>query len=428
MFRTFALALTIVTVGGVGGGNLTPPAPLSIQGEGSVQRGNVIDLRREHHERQSLPALAMLAAKTTNLCGLNTSSTCMERGPGGEVSALTRHQQPQVEKGSKPAAPPPVAAKTVTVKTSSTLTDILAEVTKQSGLTLDASAVDGTAKVNVNFNNTPFWAAVEAVADQANCFVSVAGTKVKLTKRPNGVGAVPSGIDGPFRVVVKRVTAKRDPEQADAEYEIHLEVQWEPRFPVYLIDGEPTATAVAGKQKLAANAPSVRVIPTGHTHAAVVKLKNVPREAKQLDELACSFRVVAAAKVLAVEFKDLTADKPVSQTVDGVTVTLQPVKGFDKRVEFGVTAEYPDGHPEFESFQLWHATNAFRLFPPNDRTGRKPTDLNLGEGGRRVSAEYHFARPAGTTLDLKGWRAVYETPGPMSEQTLKVTLKGVVLP
>jgi hypothetical protein len=324
--------------------------------------------------------------------------------------------------------PAPVAAKLVTLNAAGPLSDVAAELAKQSGLTIDVTAVDGTAKVTVNFTNTPFWAAVEAVADQANCFVSVAGNKVKLTKRPNGVGAVPCGIDGPFRVVLKRVVAKRDPEQTDTEYELHLEVQWEPRFPVYLIDSEPQATATAGKQKIAANAPSVRVIPTGHTHPAVVRLKNVPREAKQLDELACTFRVVAAAKMLAVEFNDLTADKPVSQTVDGVTVTLQPVKAFDKRVEFGVTAEYPDGHPEFESFQLWHATNTFRLFPPNDRTGRKPTDLNLGEGGRRPAISFHYDRPSGTTLDLKGWRAVYETPGPMSEQAVTVKLKAVVLP
>ena len=280
--------------------------------------------------------------------------------------------------------PAPVAAKTVSIKADGTLADAVAVITKQTGFAFDLTGVDEKARVNANFGDAPAWKVIEWVADQANCFARVAGSTVKLTRRPNGVGAVPSGIDGPFRVVLTKAIARRDPERADSEYELHLEVQWEPRFPVYLIDTEPKAMAVAGKQKLVADAVSVRVIPSGYTHPVVVRLKNVPREAKQLDELACTFRVVAAAKMLAVEFKELTGDKPVSQTVDGVKVTLDPVKAADKRVEFTVTAEYPDGHPEFESFQLWHAGNPFRLYPPNDRTGGlKPTGLNLGEGGRR---------------------------------------------
>ncbi len=328
--------------------------------------------------------------------------------------------------------PPPVAAKQVTLKTTGTLKEVAAELTQQTGLAFDLTAVDDKAKVNVNFNNAAAWTAIETIADQANCFVWVSGNTVKLTKRPNGVGAVSSGIDGPFRVVVKKVIARRDPELVDAEYEVHLEVQWEPRFPVYLIDTEPKATATVSKAKVVADAVSVRVIPSGYSHPAVVRLKNVPRAAKELDELACSFRVVAAAKMLAVEFKDLTGDKPVSQTIDGVKVTLDPVQAADKRVEFTVTAEYPEGHPEFESFQLWHAANPFRLYSPNDATGgRKPTGLNLGEGGRRPAIVYQYDAPNGGAValpDLKGWRAVYQTPGPMSEQEVTVTLKGIVLP
>ncbi len=346
--------------------------------------------------------------------------TALGAGPPPPLRA--NKAEPQ---GGKPAKPAPVAAKTVSIKSDGTLADATAEMTKQTGLAFDLTAVDDKAKVNTNFNNAPAWTAIEAVANQANCFVRVAGNTVKLSKRPNGVGAVPSGIDGPFRVVVKKVIAKRDPELADSDYEVHLEVQWEPRFPVYLIDTEPKATATVGKDKVTADAASVRVIPSGYSHPAVVKLKNVPRAAKQLDELACSFRVVAAAKLLAVEFKELTSDKPVSQTIDGVKVTLDPLKVIDKRAEFTVTTEYPDGHPEFESFQLWHAANTFRLLPPNDRTGgRKPTGLNLGEGGRRPLIVYQYDG----LPDVKGWRAVYETPGPMSEQTVTVTLKGVALP
>lgn len=327
--------------------------------------------------------------------------------------------------------PAPVAPRLVTHKSTGTLADISAELAKQTDLAFDLSGVDGTAKVNANFNNTPLWTAVESVADQANCFVSVVGNKVKLSKRPNGVGAVPSSVDGPFRVVLKRVVCIRNLERADTECEVHVEVQWEPRFPVYLIDGDPAANATAGKQKIATDAPTGRAMPTGYTHSATIRLKNVPRDAKQLDEITGNFRLVAAAKMLAVEFKDLTGDKPQTQTVEGVSVTLNPVKKFEKRAEFGVELEYPDTHPEFESFQMWSGGNVFRLYPPTDRTGRLPADYSASESGRRVRADYNFTASNGgafTLPDLKGWRVVYETPCPMSEQTLRFTLKGVALP
>lgn len=335
------------------------------------------------------------------------------------------------EAADPPAPPPPVAPSLVTLDRTGPLTEIAAELTKQTALPIDLSAVDGTTPVAVKVKGVPAWEAIERAADRANCFVSVAGKKVKFSKRPDGVPAVPSSIDGPFRVVLRKVVAKRDLEFASTEYELHLEVQWEPRFPVFLIDAEPKATATVGDAKISADSPSVRTMPLGYTHPAVVRLKNVPRDAKTIDELTGEFRLVAAAKVLAVEFKDLTGEKPQAQTVEGVSVTLNPVKTSEKRAEFGVELEYPKSHPEFESFQLWSGGNVFRLYPPNAREGVPPADYSAEQRGRRVLADYNFTGPNGTTFalpDLKGWRVVYETPGPMTEQTVKFTLKGVLLP
>jgi hypothetical protein len=48
-----------------------------------------------------------------------------------------------------------------------------------------------------------------------------------------------------------------------------------------------------------------------------------------------------------------------------------------------------------------------------------------------VRADYNFTGPNGAAFalpDLKGWRVVYETPCPMSEQTLGFKLKNIPLP
>lgn len=338
---------------------------------------------------------------------------------------------PAIVSAAPPAKPAPIAAKIVTLAPPGTLADVTADLSKQTGLAFDLGSVDGKTAVKAAGRNVPLWEAVEAVAADAKCFVSVQGGKVKFAKRPDGVGAVPSSTDGPFRVVLKKVVARKDFEATGTDYEFHLEVQWEPRFPVYLIDTDPKATAAVAGQKLAADAPAVRAMPTGFTHAAVVRVKNVPREAKEVDELTGTFRLVAAARMLSVQFKDLTGDKAVTQEVDGVAVTLHPVVKSDKRAEFRVDLEYPESHPEFESFQQWSGSNEFRLFAPTNAAGVKPTAYSAEERGRRVTAMYNFTGPNGTAFalpDLKGWRVVYDTPCPMCEQTLTFKLKGIKLP
>lgn len=331
-----------------------------------------------------------------------------------------------------PPKPPPVGAKPVTLqKADAPAGEVAAAVTAQTGLAVEP--VDPTRKLTVAFDRTPFWKAVGAMCDATAARPTVEGNKVKLVPRATPAAA-PWDADGPFRVAVKKVVARRDFDAAATEYELHLEVLWEPRFPVYLIDGEPRVEAVAAAgAKPTAAAPTGRVMPTGYSHQAVLRLTNVPRGAKTIDTLTGTFGVVAAEKLLAVEFADLTADQPVTKTVEGVAVTLRPVKTTDRRTEFALDLRYPPSHPEFESFQLWATANRLRLTAPDNRTTREchPDDSSVDAAGPRVRGEYNFptAGPRAVTFgDRKGWRAVYETPGPMTEQTVRFTLKTIDLP
>ncbi|MEO2091727.1 MAG: hypothetical protein ABGY75_19900 [Gemmataceae bacterium] len=329
-----------------------------------------------------------------------------------------------------PPKPPPITAKLVTLNKSGPLAELLAEVSRQTGLAVEAA--DGAAKATAAFDRTPFWAAVEQLAAGTGHRVAVDGSKVKLVKLASGVKPPPSATDGPFRAVVKKVIARKDFETGGVEYEVQLDVLWEPRFPVFLIDTDLRVTAAAaGGQKPTADSPTGRVLPVGYTHPATVRLKGVPRTAGKIDSLSGTFRVTAADHRLSVEFKDLTGDKPVTQSAEGVAVTLKPVRRLEKRVEFGFELEYPPGHPEFESFQLWAGGNRLRLIAPDNRTTYEPADYSADENGRRVRAEYSFSGPNGqpfTLPDLKGWRAVYDTPCPMVERTVTLTFKDIELP
>ena len=142
------------------------------------------------------------------------------------------------------AKTPPPAATLVSLPKGGTLADAAAALAKQTGIPFDVRPALGTAPVRGDLSGVPFWQAVEALADDAKCFAGIQGGKVALTPRPDGVPAPPSSVSGPFRVVLKRVTAERRLESAGTEYRVDVEVQWEPRFPVFLIDAEKAAGTV----------------------------------------------------------------------------------------------------------------------------------------------------------------------------------------
>ena len=322
----------------------------------------------------------------------------------------------------------PITSKRVsTTAAASTLALAVASITKQSGIDFDLSAVDGGAKIEP-IATTDFWLAAEALAKQTGTRFNLNTGKLKFAKGP----AAPSSVDGPFRVSVKQVVAKRDFDADRSVYDVLLEVSWEPRFPVYLIDDVPKITAATAGMETLKVTPSAGRVPTvGFRQLATVRLQGVPRSAATIDVLSGSFNVVAAEKLLAVEFKDLTGDKPLSQTLDGVKVTLAPAKRIANRVQFDFNLEYPPSHPEFESYEQWASANTLKLYAPNNRNAYETTDYAANETGRRISVSYSYDAPVGKPAplaDLKGWRAVYETAGPMVTQSVKFELKGIVLP
>lgn len=329
--------------------------------------------------------------------------------------------------------PPKIPGKPVTLTTTSaTAADIAAAIKAQTGLALDVTKVDPAKKFPAALDRTPFWSAAEKLAADAGCRIAVGtgGRDIALVPLPAGVKAPPSSVDGPFRVVVKQVVARHDFDTGKTVYQLHLEAQWEPRFPVYLIDGEPkVTTATAGGKAVTADPPTGRIAATGYTHPLTITLRDVPRAATQLEEVSGTFTVVAAHQLLPFAFDDLTADKPAVKEQGGVTLTLKPVKHAADRVEFNFTLKYPDSHPELESFEdVWAASNKLRATGPDGRTTFEPTDYNTDARTNTVFGNYAFAGPNRLPKDLKNWKAVYETPSPLLKQTVTFALKGILLP
>jgi hypothetical protein len=331
-----------------------------------------------------------------------------------------------------PAAPPgspAIPPRTLTLsKPDATPSDVLGELRKQTGLTVDALGLDPNSRFHATFDKTPFWSAVEQVAAETGTRVALGrqGREITLVKRTGP--PAPSAVDGPFRVAVRQVQTRTDFQTGRTVAEVTLDIHWEPRFPVFRLDSEPTITAVADDtgRKLTPITAKARTPPGGFLYTTTVRIEGVPRSATKLTRLAGTFTVTATERMLPFVF-ELGANLPAAPPAqEGVAATLRRFERADDRWEAELELTYPPGQPVFESFESWVTENRARLVGPDRAKTLDPTDYDIPEQGRRVVAVYRFSGAA--LANPRGWSLVYETPAPLVEFPVRFELMDIPLP
>jgi hypothetical protein len=327
-------------------------------------------------------------------------------------------------------AQPPIPPKTFTLKVSNpTLGDVLRELPEQTGLTVTAPGLDRKTPCPAPFDRTPFWSALDQAAAKTGAKIVLGdhGRQVTLAKRTGP--PQPSSVDGPFRVAVRQVNPRLDYDTGKTFVDLTLDVHWEPRFPVFRLDGQPTLTALAADAGTPTAQPvKAMTAPTGCLFTTTVRIEGVPRSATKLTRVAGRFDVTASPAMLPFVFENLAGPFPVvgkpppgsDPRVSAVLKRFEPVSDLWE-AEIDVT--YPKG-PEFESFESWVTENRARLVSP----GNQPlasADHEHGASNSRVNGVYRFkVRPG----DRKGWSLVYETPAPLVEFPVTFDLKDIPLP
>ncbi len=328
--------------------------------------------------------------------------------------------------------PTPVTLK----KDNTTLGDVAAELSKPTNGAAVQVKVEhpetARAKCSVSFDGTPFWAALESVADQTKTKLALRDGGRSVVLEPRATGREVSALAGPFRIVPRTVTGRLLLDQGLSFHEVELDVHWEPRLPVFRIDSHPKITKAVDDRGIALTAEGggSRHYPTTSLTDMKVRLTGLTRESKQIALLAGEFRATAAETVFAISFKNLAGKFPITETNSGVNVTLKSFEKIGGTWDAQLELTYPEGHPSFESFeeQKWLRDNRLRLVDPNGQP-YEPDNDDVIAAGRRVAATYRFkvlanAKP---TTD-KGWALVCETPGPLMEMKVPFVLKNIPLP
>jgi hypothetical protein len=287
-------------------------------------------------------------------------------------------------------------------------------------------------KVCAPVKDVPFWDALDRLAAGAGLRVAVrdAGRAVELV--PKGASREVVSTAGPFRVVARQVVGRALLAEGFTVHEVQLDVYWEPRYPVFLIDAYPHVTHAADDRgvSLRPQPAGSRTQPSGAHHPAAMKLDGVTREAKRIGVLKGSFAVTASEKLLPFRF-DATPAKEQRLVSEKVEAVLTSWKKEDDTWEAAVELTYPPTLPEFQSFEAPALTTANRvvLVAPGGKTF-EPDSKDVNVSGRQVLATYYFKedRAKGLTPAGRGWALELHAASTPVEFRVPFELRDIMLP
>ncbi len=314
--------------------------------------------------------------------------------------------------------------------TGGNLEKVLGSIKSWSGIQVETAGADLTKTGKfAEQKNVPFWNALDDLAAKTGHRIALGGKGQKIALVKHTGPPVVSSVDGPFRVVVREVVARRDADTGVVGYEVKLDIHWEPRFPVFRIGNQTVTVATDDKgTKLAASNDSGKIPTSGYLLQTSIRLTGIPRAATKIAKLEGSFTVTAAEKMIRFAFDD-PFKTPAAKSDSGVTANLAHFAVEDGLWEAKAELSYPPGLPAFESFESWLTENKCRLVAPGTGKTFEPTDYELPAGGAKLVAIYRFKEDTAKGLTPgKGWSLEYETPSPLLEYTVKFALKDIELP
>ena len=317
----------------------------------------------------------------------------------------------------------------------STLDAVAAALGKKAGVPVEYPPAAAKEACDGIYTDLPFWDALERAADQTGNRIAPRDGGRKIALVPRGKSRAVSAVAGPFRVVADRVTARSALDDGTTTYEVGLTTHWEPRFPVFRIDAEPTVTIATDDRgaALTANGGRAKTNPGGAaTHAATVRLAGLTRESRKIAVLQGNFTVTASGKMLSFTFPDLAAKLPAAlPEQEKVAAALRRFAKDEDTWEVEIDLTYPPTIPVFESFETWTTENRARLVAPDGTKSFAPDSHAVNAAGRKVAATYYFKEDAAKGLTnpaAKGWKLVYEAPSPPVEFRVPFELKDIPLP
>jgi len=318
------------------------------------------------------------------------------------------------------------------------LTDIFEAIQKQTGNSIKFEQGGPNAppvRLNVDYNDAPFWPTFDEILDRAGLAVGTYGMDRTLSIRVARGEMLPrtqtASYAGPFRFQAVRVDAGRDLRMdGSRSMSLTIEIAWEPRFrpismqqrmsEIQIADenGEPVLIAARGAEL------EIPVLAEAISTELRIPLEAPPRSVQKIARLKGSMHALMQGKAEAFEFGDLGKADNVEKRAAGVTVILEQVRRNRDVWEIRVITRFDDAEGALASHRNWVFDNPAKLIAP----GGEEIPFHAYDSTRQMENEVGVAYFFGIDGNLDGYKFVYETASTVLSAKFDYELKDIELP
>lgn len=340
-----------------------------------------------------------------------------------------------------------VRGTTVTLAGKKKLSELLAAISSQTGnKVVDYRDQFGEKPedltLDVAFDKTPFWQALEKVLDDAKLAVYPTPDRdtlpqgIALVARPDSKTLLPSraAYSGAFRFEATQATARRDLKNpAGSSLQIILEASWEPRLaPIVLLFPLDALQAFdeAGKPLSLAGASSTVELPVGvgwQSMELPLRMELPPRSVSRIASLKGRLDALVPGRTETFRFEKLVGAEDVSLRKGGVSVVIDSVGKNNELHEIRLSVVFDKASGALESHRTWVFDNPAWLETPD---GKRLDHLGIDvtkQLDSEIGVSYLFGLEEGVD-SLAGHTFVYQTPSAIARLPIEFELKDLELP
>jgi hypothetical protein len=325
-------------------------------------------------------------------------------------------------------------ASRVTLQGEMPLSEAMERLQQQSGNVV-VGYENRDATIKADFEDIPYWEALDQVLDQAQLTINPYGGKANaltVQARPDGQSLRygRASYAGPFRFEAIRVQAQRDLRNSQIQgMRVTVEVSWEPRTtPIFLaqplgdvsaVDEDGVSVDVDGE-----GVQGARVNADISSVELDLRFVLPDREVEKIDRLRGKLMAVVPGRIEAFEFADLPAASNVAQKKAAATVTLERLRKNQDLFEVRMRLRYDEAANALESHRGWVYNNDAFLI---DADGKRVDNAGL-QATRQEPSEVGIAYLFALEGDPKDYKFVYRTPVAILNSQVEYELRDIPLP
>jgi hypothetical protein len=361
--------------------------------------------------------------------------------PTEDTAAEERQRLGQIrDKLQRAQAESSVKATSVTLQGEMKLSEVFAAMQKQTGNTIvdqreNLEQQGGDPTVKVDFQQIPFWQALDQLMDQQGLTVYpyIEQDAVGFQNRPEGDlprSQRPVSYAGAFRLEGMELLAKRNLRNSnDLRLQMMVEVAWEPRLdPITIQQRMSDIKAVddAGNAIELENTESVlepQILPGDLTTEMLVPLKLPDRGVKQIASLKGKLTAMVPGRVETFRFTNL-AGRGVEQRKAGVAVILDQIRRNNEIWEIRVLIRFDKAAGALESHRGWVFNNEAYLENKDGQRINYDGFETTRQTEQDVGMAYYFDLERGP----QGLTFVYKTPSVVTMLPVEYEIKNLPLP